>query len=177
MLYVGFWGQSYRVPWWWLSSEHSSSSVKWCWGWGDTHMAFGEWIVYVPHMFLADVKGGDVVAVPLPDPPSLVQQFPEQWWHEYCNSPLNEDWWLQKDCYVPQETIHLPISLGCFSGILSTYALRYLLRSEKKHFSLRNGTNNDGVEDNFSDTVLAPVHGFREIYTSQNSGHFRTRDK
>lgn len=47
----------------------------------------------------------------------------------------------------------------------------------KKRFSPRNGANNDGVEDNFNDTVLAPVHGFREIHPSQNSDHFRTRDK
>lgn len=47
----------------------------------------------------------------------------------------------------------------------------------KKCFSPRNGTNNGGVKDNFNDTVLAPVHGFREIYASQNSDHFRTRDQ
>lgn len=47
----------------------------------------------------------------------------------------------------------------------------------KKCFSPRNGTNNGGVKDNFNDTVLALVHGFREIYASQNSDHFRTRDQ
>lgn len=47
----------------------------------------------------------------------------------------------------------------------------------KKCFSPRNGTNNGGVEDNFNDTILALVHGFREIHPSQNSDHFRTRDK
>jgi len=69
-----------------------------------------------------------------------------------------------------------PSPLGVFQTIypLMTCCTGFV---RKKHFIPRNDSNNDGVEDNFNDTVLAPVHSFREIYPSQNSDHFRTRDK
>lgn len=128
-------------------------------------------------LLLADVKGAEVVTLLLPGCPSLARLVPKGrrqgmlWLLSDGGLAVAKRLLCASQAEPPPHRLRLPFRrpthfMPCCIGFV-----------RKKHFSPRNGTNNDGVEDNFNDTVLALVHGFREIHASQNSGHFRTRVK